>query len=202
MLANSSLGQRVVGPARGVLQLVDNAIQAFTAIAHTVDTTFIATLTSINAIVSLIEQLKKLKQYLFGITATNKSNNNSNKSVRCVAFLTGIIVIPYLINKLISRITGYSLTKQKNDWINEFQSNEKQVGARSGKQFAVCMFSFNGERDGDLKVGKGDVVAILDESNSIDWNSSGSEAKWMNCKTEDGRYGLLPSNFLKPIKMD
>ncbi|KAK5085862.1 hypothetical protein LTR05_005151 [Lithohypha guttulata] len=58
-----------------------------------------------------------------------------------------------------------------------------------GPNQAVALFTFDAEQDGDLGFKKGDIITITQRTDS--------KTDWWTGKTEDGRTGMFPSNYIE-----
>ncbi|GMG20357.1 unnamed protein product [Ambrosiozyma monospora] len=63
-------------------------------------------------------------------------------------------------------------------------------------EFARALYDFVPENeDMELKLNKGDLVAILSKTDAL-----GKESSWWRCRSRDGRLGFAPYNYLEIIK--
>ena len=135
--------QAVTGPLRSILLASQQLVQAFTGIAQVLDSAYVAIFASFSATMTIVEQLRQLKHYLF---ARRKSPKFSPKPL--ALFLIGCALIPWLLNKLNAHLQANS----------QAPSEEQQ---QPKKQFAVALYSFDGQHAGDLPVKRDEIVALL-----------------------------------------
>jgi hypothetical protein len=166
--------QAITGPLRSILIASQQLVQAFSGIAQVLDSAYIATFASFSATMTIVEQLRQLKRYLF---SRRKSTEFSGKPF--ALFVITCALIPWLLNKLYAHLQANS----------SLGSTEPEEQLKGNKQFAVALFSFDGQQPGDLPVKRDEIVAVL----------SSEPNGWSQCRTEDGRIGAVPTNHLKMI---
>ena len=83
--------------------------------------------------------------------------------------------------------TGYSDSKPNRPTAPKPVFKQKTGGLRSDQ--AVALFTFDPDQEGDLGFKKGDIITITKRTeNKTDW--------WTG-RTEDGRTGIFPSNYVE-----
>lgn len=122
-----------------------------------------------------------------------------------IVFLLAVFGLPYLMGKLIRAIAhsqeqaaaANQQDQQRPDPLDPSKLDFCRVLYDFPPQEAVAQGSFN--KDIDLSVKKGDLVAVLDKS-SPDGNDGAAESSWWRCRARDGRMGYLPAVFLETIQ--
>lgn len=126
-------------------------------------------------------------------------------------FIAAAFGLPYLMGKLIQSLNA----SQEEEQNRLAMSEQLQTGpdARliaqkidpSKLDFCRVIYDFNSETganmDGvDLQVKKGDLVAVLSQSDPL-----GNPSEWWRCRARDGRIGYIPKVYLevarKPRKL-
>jgi len=85
--------------------------------------------------------------------------------------------------------TGYSDSKPNRPTAPKpvFRQKTGTAGLRSDQ--AVALFTFDADQDGDLAFKKGDVITITKRTDN--------KTDWWTGRTEDGRIGVFPSNYVE-----
>ncbi|KAL9138140.1 MAG: hypothetical protein Q9175_000657 [Cornicularia normoerica] len=130
-------------------------------------------------------------------------------------FLAAVIGLPYLMTKLIR-----SLARQNEEQQKQYNQEGRMILGPDGQpmpdqqphqpidpsklDFCRLLYDYTPESitqgdsptDGiDLKVKKGDLVAVLSKSDPI-----GNPSDWWRCRARDGRVGYLPGLYLEGIQ--
>lgn len=139
----------------------------------------------------------------------DKNKTNSKKSISLkplVLFLSALIGLPLLLNKLIKYLSIQQQRQQQQNqqYISNPLQNENQNQNQKLKpqqidpkqlEFARALYSFHPENEIELKLEKGDLMAILSKA-----DEHGEESKWWKCRSRDGRIGFVPYNYVEIIK--
>jgi SH3 domain-containing YSC84-like protein 1 len=67
----------------------------------------------------------------------------------------------------------------------------KQKTGNLAKDQAVALFTFDSEQEGDLGFKKGDIITITKRTDN--------KTDWWTGRTEDGRVGIFPSNYIESV---
>lgn len=163
------------------------------------ESTFFATHSSFMAMVGVAEQFGNLKNYLgsvfsiyslvdtvknWGLKAVGKNppvsvaefkkyKKNSSSSKPFMLFLLFMVGLPWLFSKLIAKLKAQSLA----------QISPSQV------DFAKALHEFIPESPLELKLSKGQIVAILERTHK----------DWWKGRTQNGAIGYFPANRVQVI---
>jgi peroxin-13 len=189
-----SLTQRMEQSTASTFQTLDSIVQAFMGFSHMLESTFFATQSSFMAMVGVAEQFGNLRSYLgqvfslvslyqtvkgIGYRLTGRQNPNAPIAAPSgprpskkplFVFLALIVGLPYLMSKLIKKL-----------------ESQRQIDIKN-VEFCKALFDFQSDQPGDLPFRKGDLVAVL-----------GKEGDWWRGRTQDGRMGMFPRNYVKLI---
>jgi peroxin-13 len=174
------------------------------------ESTFFATHSSFMAMVGVAEQFGHVRNYLGqiltsisvfqtlrnyiyrlmgrnpppqAIDAAKFNELQARPSLRPLAvFLSMVIGIPWLMSKLLSNAQGAQQTRQI------------QPSSIKDLDFCKAIHDFQETQPGDISLNKGDIVAILSKN-----DASGQPSQWWKGRTQQGRIGVFPANFVEII---
>lgn len=192
---------------QSTFQTLDQIVQAFGGFAQMLESTFFATHSSFMAMMGVAEQFGNLRSYLGQVLSIVSVFNmikragylitgrkppidadsiNSNSFTEfgkpapskkpLFVFLSLIIGLPWLLSKLMQKI----------------EQNRPKLLPTDIKNLEFCkaQYDFQSDSPGELSFRKGDLIAILTK---IDHN-------WWRGRTQDGRMGLFPQNYVQIIQ--
>lgn len=138
-----------------------------------------------------------------------------------IVFVLAVFGLPYLMGKLIGALSRANDEAALRAQQGELASLQGQQGQQQypGQQpalraidpanldFCRVLFDFPppgapttaGDAELDLRVAKGDLVAVLDKAAGGDDGVDGQGA-WWRCRARDGRMGYLPAVYLQTIQ--
>lgn len=108
-------------------------------------------------------------------------------------FLLAVFGLPYLMHKLVRRITA-NLPPQQLPGAAAAQYPGHLDPSKL--VFARTIFPFASKDTLELALAKGDIVAVLTTLDPV----SGAESEWWRGRTRDGREGWFPRTFVETIK--
>ncbi|GME72380.1 unnamed protein product [Ambrosiozyma monospora] len=127
-------------------------------------------------------------------------------------FLCCAFGMPLLMKKLVTAMAKrqqerqqqllgqQQLQQQKQQQVQPSQQQQSQPSQTpidiNKMEFARALYDFVPENEEmELKLNKGDLVAILSKTDAL-----GKESSWWRCRSRDGRLGFAPYNYLEIIK--
>lgn len=105
-------------------------------------------------------------------------------------FLLAVFGLPYLMHKLVRRITANLPPQQMPGAGAQHNLDPSKL------TFARTIFPFASKDTLELALAKGDIVAVLSTLDPV----SGAESEWWRGRTRDGREGWFPRSFVETIK--
>lgn len=124
-----------------------------------------------------------------------------------IVFLLAIFGIPYLMHKLIQRLSNRPpvqllpsidpVTGQPTLTPQPLQMTSAETPLDPSKlTFVHALYPFETGAAQELPLRKGDIVAVLSRTDPI----TGAEGEWWRGKTRDGREGWFPRGFVEVIR--
>lgn len=116
-----------------------------------------------------------------------------------IVFFLAIFGIPYLMHKLIKRLSERPPVLPDGTLLSQQQLSLTQPGATldpSKLTFAHALYEFNTSSPQELALKKGDIVAILLMTDPV---TGSLETEWWRGRTRDGREGWFPRKFVEII---
>lgn len=222
---NASLTQSLEASTAHTFALLQSIVQTFGGFAQMLESTFMATHSSFFAMVGVAEQLGNLRNALgtvlglFGLvrwlkdTITGRRstaggelgnefgdflrrppgspplNPNAPRTNRkpIIIFLLAIFGIPYLMHRLIRSLQNRLPPPPSS-------SNTPLDSAQL--QFGRAMYAFHTEDPVELRLEKGEVVAILQTADPV----TGVEGEWWRGRVRSGREGWFPRAYIELVK--
>lgn len=187
-------------------------MQAFGGFAQMLDSTFYATQSSFMAMIGVAEQFGHVRNYLGQIfsvmsvyptikrvfnrlrgkvdpgdmarefSGLNGNSGNSPSAKPLLIFISMVVGLPWLFSKLMR------LSPQVVDTNVAPNTNIKDL------DFCKAIHDFSSDTPGDISLKKGDIVAILSRT-----DAKGVSSAWWNGRTQEGRVGIFPSNFVQVL---
>jgi Variant SH3 domain len=118
-------------------------------------------------------------------------SSNHKKGLPFLASISFKIIPLSTLSILVDRKIRYPMLQQRSGRGEDLCLEPAKL------DFARLLYDYSATEaiDGiDLDVKKGDLVAILSKK-----DPEGNASSWWRCRTQDGRYGYLPSNYLSII---
>ncbi|KAJ1302488.1 hypothetical protein OPQ81_002806 [Rhizoctonia solani] len=200
----------VAASTQQAFSLLGNVVGTFTSFAQMLDSSFMATQSSIFAILGVAEQLGQLRNLLgqvvgvFGLVGWLRGwwrgERNGSAMARdfkkfmrgegdgsprpskkpFIMILLAIFGLPYIMHKLVRALSSRLPPPQANAPIDMSQI-----------QFATALYDFQAKDDVELGLKKGDLVAIIGRTENGDW---------FRGRTREGKMGWFPGNHVQILK--
>ncbi|CAE6440305.1 unnamed protein product [Rhizoctonia solani] len=201
----------VAASTQQAFSLLGNVVGAFTSFAQMLDSSFMATQSSIFAILGVAEQLGQLRNLLgqvvgvFGLVGWlrgwwrgERSGSNMTRDFKkflrgegdgsprpskkpFILILLAVFGLPYVMHKLVRALS----TRLPASPQSTAPIDMSQV------QFATVLFDFEAKDPVELGLKKGDLVAILGRTENGDW---------FRGRTREGKMGWFPGNHVQILK--
>ncbi|KAG8794976.1 Peroxisomal membrane protein PAS20, partial [Serendipita sp. 399] len=122
-----------------------------------------------------------------------------------IVFLLAIFGIPYLMHKLIRRLSERPPILPMDSTISQQQAAAAALANPAAARsldpskltFAHALYEFSTESSQELALKKGDIVAVLMMSDPV---TGSLETEWWRGRTRDGREGWFPKRFVEVIQ--
>ncbi|KAI8067803.1 Peroxin 13, N-terminal region-domain-containing protein [Gongronella butleri] len=113
-----------------------------------------------------------------------------------LVFLAMVIGLPYLMHKLIQRISNnQQLQQQQQQQLMGMNGQNGQIDP-SKLEFARAMYDFTAESPMELNLKKGDIVAILSKTDP----NTNQPSQWWRGRLRDGTMGVFPCNYCEIVQ--
>lgn len=207
-----SLTQSVAASTQQAFGLVGNVVGTFTSFAQMLDSSFMATQSSIFAILGVADQLSQLRALVgqiagvFGLVGwlrgwfrrdkRNAMVSDFKKFMRgegestprpskkpFIIILLAIFGLPYLMHRLVRALSAR--LPPPPSAVEQFDMSKVQ--------FATALFDFAASDPVELALKRGDLVAIIGRTEGGDW---------FRGRTREGKQGWFPANHVQIIKKD
>ena len=202
-----SLTQSVAASTQQAFGLLGNVVGTFTSFAQMLDSSFMATQSSIFAILGVADQLSQLRALVgqvagvFGLVGWirgwfsrekrgtmaadfkkfMKGDDGPRPSKKpFIIILLAIFGLPYVMHKLVR-----ALSNRLPPPVEQFDMSKVQ--------FATALFDFTTSDQLELGLKRGDLVAIVGRTEAGDW---------FRGRTREGKQGWFPANHVQIIKKD
>ncbi|CEL54383.1 Mitochondrial inner membrane protease ATP23 OS=Cryptococcus neoformans var, neoformans serotype D (strain JEC21 / ATCC MYA-565) GN=ATP23 PE=3 SV=1 [Rhizoctonia solani AG-1 IB] len=202
-------GDSVAASTQQAFSLLGNVVGTFTSFAQMLDSSFMATQSSIFAILGVAEQLGQLRNLLgqvvgvFGLVGWLRGWWRGERNTTAMArdfkrfmrgddgtprpskkpfimILLAIFGLPYVMHKLVRALSSRLPPPQSSAPIDMSQV-----------QFATALYDFQGKDELELALNKGDLVAIIGRTEGGDW---------FRGRTREGKMGWFPANHVQILK--
>lgn len=210
---NPSLTQSVAASTQQAFGLLGNVVGTFTSFAQMLDSSFMATQSSIFAILGVADQLSQLRALIgqvagvFGLVGWLRGWFRGEKRGTMAAdfkrfmrgegdssaprpskkpfiiILLAIFGLPYLMHKLVRALSARLPPPP----------GAPEQFDMSKVQFATALFEFASNDPVELALKKGDLVAVIGRTEG---------GEWFRGRTREGKQGWFPANHVQIIKKD
>ncbi len=210
--------------ATSILYTIEGMVSAFSSLSNLLESTLSATHSSVLAIATVLTQLHRLKsksvdgllglhgilKYLkqtFNVTNFNLNPRNLslNKSLFKPLLILGAIFfgVPFILNKIMLNfqrkrlISPYSTLPTPTIEQTANQRSIESIPPKKDIQFYRAEYDFIPEDPTvELKMNKGDLIAILNKS-----DPNGNPSQWWKARNKKGQYGYVPCTYLEKIEL-
>ncbi|SAM05295.1 hypothetical protein [Absidia glauca] len=110
-------------------------------------------------------------------------------------FLAMVVGIPYLMHKLIQRISSNQQLQQQQMMQQQGGLPDQQIDP-SKLEFARATYDFVAESPMELNLKKGDIVAILSKTDP----NTNATSQWWRGRLRDGTMGMFPANYVEIVQ--
>ncbi|KAI8341125.1 Peroxin 13, N-terminal region-domain-containing protein [Chlamydoabsidia padenii] len=113
-------------------------------------------------------------------------------------FLAMVVGIPYLMHKLIQRISSNQQLQQQQMMQQQgiLPGQQEQQIDPSKLEFARATYDFTAESPMELNLKKGDIVAILSKTDP----NTNATSQWWRGRLRDGTMGMFPANYVEIVQ--
>ncbi|EUC58583.1 inner membrane protease ATP23, partial [Rhizoctonia solani AG-3 Rhs1AP] len=180
----------VAASTQQAFSLLGNVVGTFTSFAQMLDSSFMATQSSMFAILGVAEQLGQLRNVFGQVVAMahdfkrflrGRGDGTPRPSKKPILMiLLAIFGLPYIMHKLVR-----ALSTRLPPPPSAAPIDMSQV------QFATALFDFEAKDPVELGLKKADLVAILGRTESGDW---------FRGRTREGKTGWFPANHVQILK--
>ncbi|CAO3584106.1 unnamed protein product [Absidia cylindrospora] len=115
-------------------------------------------------------------------------------------FLAMVVGLPYLMHKLIQRISSNQQLQQQH--MQQQQQQMMGMPDAAGQidpsklEFARATYDFTAESPMELNMKKGDIVAILSKTDP----NTNAPSQWWRGRLRDGTMGMFPANYVEIVQ--